>query len=233
MTGRVGSWLAVAAVVAALVGAVFAVVRLRARRGVATAMQRATYDVLHTATLAAEPLRTGLTAASAGKAARHLRALVGAVGLAIINEQRCLAYDGSGDHHTEQLTNAARRAISTHRTVVLSAADLPCDRVDCVVRGAVIAPLSGSNRSNKIDGPNRANTPNVANNASSTDGADDSSSAEGAALVAVAGGGIAPGLVQATRETARWAGSQLALAELDSSRERLARAQVPMPLNVS
>ena len=35
--------------------------RLRARRGIATATQRATYDVLHTAGLAAEPLRTGLS----------------------------------------------------------------------------------------------------------------------------------------------------------------------------
>ena len=32
--------------------------------------------------------------------------------------------------------------------------------------------------------------------------------------------------MQATLETARWAGAQLALAELDSSRERLARAEV-------
>jgi two-component system, LytTR family, sensor kinase len=36
----------------------------------------------------------------------------------------------------------------------------------------------------------------------------------------------APGLVQATLETARWAATQLAVAELDSSRERLARAEV-------
>jgi two-component system LytT family sensor kinase len=47
------------AVLASLAAAVVAVVRLRARRGIATAMQRATYDVLHTAALAAEPLRVG------------------------------------------------------------------------------------------------------------------------------------------------------------------------------
>ncbi len=47
--------LAVIAVLAALAAAVVAVVRLRARRGIATAMQRATYDVLHTAALAADP----------------------------------------------------------------------------------------------------------------------------------------------------------------------------------
>jgi two-component system LytT family sensor kinase len=188
--------LAVVAVMVALAGAVVAVVRLRARRGIATALQRATYDVLHTAGLAAEPLRGGLTPASAAKAARHLRTLVGAVGLTIATADRCLAFDGRGSHHSEQFTGAAQRAIQTKRSVVLNSADLPCDRVDCVVRGAVVTPLAGP------DG--RA----------------------GAALVAVADDQPAPGLVQAALETARWAGSQLALAELDSSRERLARAEV-------
>jgi two-component system LytT family sensor kinase len=47
-----------------------------------------------------------------------------------------------------------------------------------------------------------------------------------AALIAVADGPPAPGLVQATLETARWLSTQLALAELESSRERLARAEV-------
>lgn len=45
-------------------------------------------------------------------------------------------------------------------------------------------------------------------------------------LVAIADDQPAPGLVQATLETAHWASAQLALAELDSSRERLARAEV-------
>jgi two-component system, LytTR family, sensor kinase len=192
----VGSVLAVVAVVVALAGAVVAVVRLRARRGIATAMQRATYDVLHTAGLAAEPLRSGLTPASAAKAVRHLRTLVGAVGLTIANAEKCLAFDGRGSHHGDQFTKAAQRAVQTKRSVVLNGADLPCDRMDCVVRGAVVTPLAGP------DG--RAT----------------------AALVAVADDQPAPGLVQATLEAARWIGSQLALAELDSSRERLARAEV-------
>ncbi|MEU4621266.1 histidine kinase [Actinoplanes sp. NPDC023801] len=196
MTGQVGSAIAVVAVLAALAAAVVAVLRLRARRGIATAMQRATYDVLHTAALAAEPLRAGLSPATAGKAVRHLRVLVGAVGLAIVDGDRCLAYDGRGAHHEDELVAAARRAAGTRRSVVLNGSDLACDRVDCVVRGAVVAPLTG---------PSGEVT---------------------AALVAVADGQPAPGLVQATLESARWAGSQLALAELDSSRERLARAEV-------
>ena len=193
MAGQVGSVLAVVAVLAALAAAVVAVVRLRARRGIATAMQRATYDVLHTAALAADPLRAGLNPSTAAKAARHLRTLVGAAGLTIADRERCLAFDGRGSHHSDQFTAAAGRALDSHRSIVLTSRDLPCDRVDCIVRGAVVAPLSGQVT---------------------------------AVLVAVADDHPAPGLVQATLETARWAGSQLALAELDSSRERLARAEV-------
>ncbi len=188
--------LAVLALVAALAGAVAAVLRLRRRSGIATAMQRATYDVLHTAELAAEPLRGGLTAGSAGKAVRHLRTLVGAVGLLVVDGEVVLAADGRGGHHREQLVAAARRAVTARRSAVLTEKDLPCDRVDCVVRGAVVAPVTA---------PGGRGT---------------------AALVAVADDHPAPGLVQATLETARWAGSQVALAELDSSRERLARAEV-------
>jgi two-component system, LytTR family, sensor kinase len=193
MSADLSAAVAVLALVSALAGAVYAVVRLRARRGIATATQRATYEVLHTAGLAAEPLRNGLNAASAAKAARLLRVLVGASGLALADDNTLLALDGRGAHHSHQLQAAAKKAIATGRSTVLRQAELPCDRVDCEIRGAVVAPI-------------RAATP--------------------VALVAVADGQPAPGLVQATLETARWASAQLALAELDSSRERLARAEV-------
>jgi two-component system, LytTR family, sensor kinase len=192
----VGTALAVLALITALVAAVWAVYRLRARRGIATATQRATYDVLHTAGLAAGPLRTGLTRASAAKAIRHLRALIGASGLALTNPDEILALDGRGNHHSAQVLAAARRAIAQNRSTVLGHTELPCDRVDCPIRGAVVAPLTGPDGT--VPG----------------------------ALVAIAHDDPAPGLVQATLETARWAGAQLALAELDSSREQLARAEV-------
>jgi two-component system LytT family sensor kinase len=193
---NVSAALAVLALISALAAAVWAVARLRARRGIATATQRATYDVLHTAGLAADPLRTGLSQASATKAIRHLRALVGAPGLALVDNEAVLALDGRGTHHSAQLVAASRKALTAGRSTVLGPGELPCDRVDCPVRGAVVAPMSGP------DG-----------------------SAPGA-LVAIASDQPAPGLVQATLETARWAGAQLALAELDSSREMLARAEV-------
>ncbi|WFE25884.1 histidine kinase [Solwaraspora sp. WMMD791] len=196
MGANLSAPLAVLALVTALTAAVYAVVRLRGRRGIATATQRATYEVLHTAGLAAEPLRNGLDAAGAAKAVRHLRALVGAPGAALTGRDEVLAFDGRGGHHGDQLVAATGRALDTGRSVVLTARDLPCDRPDCLIRGAVVAPLTGPDRAAAV------------------------------ALVAVVDDDPAPGLVQATLETAHWAGSQLALAELDSSRERLARAEV-------
>jgi two-component system LytT family sensor kinase len=192
----VSTVLAVVALVAALAAAVHAVARLRGRRGIATATQRATYDVLHTAALAAEPLRGGLTPVGAAKAVRHLRDLVGALGLALVDRERVVAIDGEGGHHEADLVAAAGRAMASDRSTVLGQSELRCDQIDCEVRGAIVAPLVGPGGTAY------------------------------AAMVAVADGPPAPGLVQATRETARWVATQLALAELDSSRERLARAEV-------
>lgn len=185
----------VVSLVSALGAALWAVLRLRGRRDIATATQRATYEVLHTAGLAAEPLRAGLSAAGAAKAVRHLRALVGAAGLALTDREVLLALDGRGAHHEDQLLAATRKAVGTGRSTVLRESELRCNVVDCPVRGAVVAPLSADGR---VVG----------------------------ALVTITDGQPAPGLVQATLETAHWAGDQLALAELDSSRERLARAEV-------
>jgi len=198
--GNVSAAFAVVALLAALVVAVYAVVRLRNRRGIATAAQRATYEVLHSAGLAAEPLRSGLSEAAAAKAVRHLRTLTGAAGFAITAGERILAFDGAGEHHRAELSLAAGKVASTGRSTVLGERDLACDRIDCNIRGAVVAPLSPP------DAPPEAPRPG--------------------ALVALSDGPVAPGLVRATMETAGWASTQLALAELDSSRARLARAEV-------
>jgi two-component system LytT family sensor kinase len=104
---------------------------------------------------------------------------------------------GPGEHHRDQVAAAARRVAGSHRTAILLARDLPCAEMDCPIRGGVVAPLRG----------------------------DTASSAVGA-LVALSNADPAPGLVQATLETAQFVSTQLALAELDTSRARLARAEV-------
>ncbi|MFJ6954563.1 sensor histidine kinase, partial [Micromonospora aurantiaca] len=53
MGGNLSAVFAVVSLVTALAAALWAVLRLRGRRGIATATQRATYEVLHTAGLAA------------------------------------------------------------------------------------------------------------------------------------------------------------------------------------
>jgi two-component system, LytTR family, sensor kinase len=192
-----GATIAVVALFAALAGTVYLVLAAKGGRGIATSGQRATYEVLHRAGLAAEPLRAGMDATTAGKAVQHLNALVGGVGLGLADTDRILVLEGPGEHHREHLDAAVRRVLGSGRTAVLHARDLPCDRVDCPVRGAVIAPL----------------TPAAGNGVAG-------------AVVALAPGDPAPGLVQATLETARFVAGQLALAELDTSRTRLARAEV-------
>ncbi len=68
----------VTVVVLVLVALVLPLLRAgRTRRFFGTPADRATYATLHAASLAAPPLRSGLTAAGAGKAVRHVRALLG------------------------------------------------------------------------------------------------------------------------------------------------------------
>jgi two-component system LytT family sensor kinase len=217
--------LAVAVLVVALAGTVYLVVGARGRRGIATPEQRATYDVLHRAGLAAEPLRLGLDATTAAKAAPHLHALVGGVALGLADAEHILVLEGVGSHHRGQLEAAAQRAVRSGRTAILRYRDLPCDLVDCPIRGAVVAPFHAL-------APFSASTPAASHHhqagaLSATAAA--SVAARGAArgaVLALAGGDPGPGLVQATLETARFVATQLALAELDSSRARLARAEV-------
>jgi two-component system LytT family sensor kinase len=194
-SGSTGTAVAVVVVVAVAVLLTLAV-RSRAHRVIATPTERATYQVLHTASLAAPPLRSGLSEASAGKAVRPLHRLLGCPSVGLVGldpDARVLAWEGPGAHHREQILAAL--AGGAGRVTVLRADDLHCDVLECPVRGAVLVPLTV--------GPD-----------------------EVGALVAVAGTDPVPGLVRATIETAAWVSAQLAVAALDVSRERLAEAQL-------
>ena len=162
----------------------------RGRRGIATPGQWATYDVLHRAGLAAEPLRAGLDPGTAGKAVRHLRALIGSRALAIGDDTRLLALDGPGEHHRDQIEAALRRVVAVQGSGILKAADLTCDQADCPIRGGVVTSFTGGG------------------------------------LAALTDGHPTPGLVQVTLSATRFVAAQVALAELDSSRARLAKAEV-------
>lgn len=187
--------LAVAGVLVALAVAVLAVVRLRARRPITTQAQRATYEVLHTASLAGPALRAGLSEVTAAKAVRPLHALLGSLSVGLLDDERVLAWEGPGDHHGEQVLAAAKEAAEDGRPVDLRVSELHCGELECQVRGGVVVPLA------------------------TTDGVVGT-------LVALTGSEPAPGLVRAAIETGNWVATQLTLAELDASRDRLAQAQV-------
>jgi two-component system LytT family sensor kinase len=131
--------LAIGVLVLGVGGALYLVMGARGRRGIATPGQRATYSVLQRAALAARPLWGGLDETSASKAVRHLRALVGSVGLAIGDGTRVLAIDGPGEHHRDQLEGALRRVVETQGSAVLRGREIACAEPDCSVRGAVVA----------------------------------------------------------------------------------------------
>jgi two-component system LytT family sensor kinase len=67
------------------------------RRALGTRADWAAFEALHLASLASPHLRAGLTAAGVGKAARHLRALLGCDAIAITDGMRLVAWDGGGE----------------------------------------------------------------------------------------------------------------------------------------
>jgi two-component system LytT family sensor kinase len=129
------------AVLAALVVGLAARV-VRRRRDFGSTADRATFQTLHTAALAAPSLREGLTAAGAQRSSRHLRALLGTSAVALADATgRTLAWDGAGARHAAQVGRHARRVLASGQPVVLQADDVACDDPDCPVRSGVVAPL--------------------------------------------------------------------------------------------
>jgi two-component system LytT family sensor kinase len=139
------AWL-VAALLLVAGPSVWAVGRVRSRRGFATSAERVTFETLHTASLAAPPLRLGLTETSAGKSARHLRTLLGTPAIAIIDTERLLVWEGPGEHHAEQVRAAAAEPLESGRPVVVRPGQLGCGDLECPVRGAVVVPIAVEDR---------------------------------------------------------------------------------------
>ena len=175
-----------------------AIRRFRRTPDLGTPAERATFDTLHTASLAAPPLRDGLTPEGAQRAIRHVRTLLGTPAVALVDGSRLLAWDGVGAHHRHQAHRHACEVIANGRTSVLGAAqidgDQACDVLECPLRSAVVAPLTSGET---VVG----------------------------ALIAY-GTAVSAGLLRATGEVAMWVSTQIELAELDRSRTRLMEAEV-------
>ncbi len=184
--------------VTTLVVVVFAAVWARTRRVVTTPAERAVHTTLHTASLAARPLRRGLDASSATEAAVHLRMLLAeAQAVALIDpDGTLLAWDGPFDGLADQMQEAAARAVAEERRVLVGHRDLVPGVGDLAARALIAQPLV-------IEGVGVAGVLGVVT--TTTPG---------------------PALLGAITEVARYACSQLELAELDASRARLDRAEL-------
>ncbi|MEU6390557.1 histidine kinase [Streptomyces sp. NPDC046939] len=115
------------------------------RSDVGTPVERATFETLHTASLAAPALRAGLTQDTARKSARHLRTLLGTDALAVTNRSTVLTWDGTAEHpHTPHVMPHVTPALAGGGRSV--AFDCGCDDLDCPLRWAVAAPVVADGR---------------------------------------------------------------------------------------
>ncbi|GGY72711.1 histidine kinase [Streptomyces anulatus] len=143
-----GAAIAVLVVTAALLlGAGYLVGRRTARplrpSDVGTPVEHATFETLHTASLAAPPLRAGLTEESARRAARRLRSLLGTDALCLTDRDRVLVWDGAGHHHGKDVMEHLKALLDNGRR---TAFDSGCADLDCPLRWAVAVPLTVDNR---------------------------------------------------------------------------------------
>jgi two-component system LytT family sensor kinase len=129
-----------AAVAAVAVAGALAYVRYR-RRDLGTSADRATFDTLHTASLAAPGLREGLSRPGAERAVKHLRALLGTAAVALTDGTAVLAVDAAGHHHADRALAHAEHALRDGRTTIVPAREVSCGAPDCPARVAVAVPL--------------------------------------------------------------------------------------------
>ena len=140
------SILAVVIVVAIALLVVRSVLRLLRRRRFVSDVDRATYETLHTASLAARHLRSGLTPQAAERATRQLRSMLGSRAIALTDSSGVLAWDGVGGHHRLDLPAQAEPVLTSGTTVVLAEPDITCSDPDCPIRSGVLAPVVADER---------------------------------------------------------------------------------------
>ncbi len=116
-------------------------VRAWRRTQLGTEADRTTFRTLHRASLASPALREGLTATSAERSIRHLRVLLGTPAMALTDTAGVLAWDGLGDHHSQQARGLVAETVERGQTRSIDRHQLPCEEPGCPVRSAVVSPL--------------------------------------------------------------------------------------------
>lgn len=142
MSPALETTLIVSIIVVAAAVVVFVGMRVfHAQRDLGTDADRATFQTLHTVSLAAPHLANGLEAEGASRASRHLRDLLGCRGLAVTDTTAVLAADGALPD-TDVLALAAQ-TIAASRTQVVHGRDWDAVCAPVVVQdrtmGTVIA----------------------------------------------------------------------------------------------
>lgn len=180
-------------------GGVAAAVRYAVRRSrdLVTDAQRTAFCALRTANLAAPHLRSGLGADHAGRAAPHLRSLLGTPGVAVADASGAVVgSDGLDSEHLALLRPVLAATLAGGDPRVLGASELTCDRV-----GAGCPLQAGVVVPLRVDG-------------------------RMVGALAALDASAPAGLLRLSAEVAEFVATQLALAELDRSRERAARAEL-------
>ncbi len=111
------------------------------RRHLGSEADRATFRTLHSASLAAPALRTGLNRDSAERSIRHLHDLLGTPAVALTDTATTLAWHGGGQHHEAQSAAFAVATVERGSTRMFDRDDLPCELAGCEIRTAIASPL--------------------------------------------------------------------------------------------
>jgi two-component system LytT family sensor kinase len=114
----------------------------RGGRHLGTPTQRATYQALHTASLAAPALRSGLTQDSAARAIPFLRRLLGADGVLLADLGGTLAQDNIDALHHALIHGSVQQALDSGRPQTVSVEQHLCDQAPlCPFQSAVVVPI--------------------------------------------------------------------------------------------
>jgi two-component system, LytTR family, sensor kinase len=133
-------WTALAVVAVGLLVAL--TIARRARHHLGTASQRAAYEAIRIANLAAPALRAGLDPASAASAVGPLRRLLGTRAVVLADIERVLAAEGLDDVHTQALQPYLSEVARSGRSRVVSFDELQTScPLTCPLQVAVVVPL--------------------------------------------------------------------------------------------
>ncbi|HEX3825571.1 MAG TPA: histidine kinase [Mycobacteriales bacterium] len=117
---------------------------LRGSKKLGTPAQRTTYATLHTASISARALRSGLSADSAAKSAAPLRKLLGTPAFVIADSAGPLASEGTDDRHVALVAPLIAQVVDQGRARVIQRSELDCGSMYCELTAGVIVPLQVS-----------------------------------------------------------------------------------------